>query len=174
MSGKAKPVLTAVAVIAVGYFIVLPWMWGSMEPTAQASIPSEWTLGEDLPLQIVIDSWHNNYKLVNVRFYIDHTQTKLEGVDQAPYPIQLLQEARPTRWTRLSLNRLTYPRREIREVVVPLADLKAKGELGPGVLAGYLDIELGFVGSLRYATGGPGADRVNTRTQKIPFSITLR
>ena len=145
MNGTTKRVLTALAIVVVGYFIVVPWMWGFMEPTAQASIPSEWTLGEDLPLQIVIDSWHSNYKLLNVRFYIDHTQTKLEGVDQAPYPIQLLQEARPTRWARLSLNRLTYPRREIREIVVPLADLKAKGELGPGVLAGNLDVELGFV-----------------------------
>ena len=173
VSGKAKPMLTVVAVVAAGYFLVVPLMWRSMEPTAQASIPAEWTLGEDLPLHIVIDAWHSNYTLIGVRFYIDHTQTKLEGIKQPPYPIQILQKPAPKRWARLSINRLTYPRREIRLITVPLADLAAKGELAPGVLAGNLDVELGFVGSLYRASGGPGADRVLTRMQKIPFSITL-
>ena len=117
---------------------------------------------------------HSNFKITNVRFYVDNQKTKLEGVTEPIYPMQVHNEERVQSWNRFALNRFTFPRTRRMDVIVPFSEMKAEGKSGPGVVVGKLDVEIDHVGSVHRHSGLGGQEMSRENVQVIPFEIRLK
>jgi hypothetical protein len=166
--------VTILLVIFMFYWGFVPAFWSWMPPHANTQVPSEWDHTKDMPLTIIVTSWHSNFKVTGVRFYIDNQLTRLEGIDQPLYPLFLLQEPPVRMWNRLTLNRFTFPRVRKIELNVPLSSLASEGKINRGVLAGKVDIVIDSVGSVDEYSG-LGMTELNWKnSDHIPFQISLR
>jgi hypothetical protein len=163
---------TALVVVAV-YFLIVPAVWRMVPPSATANLPEEWPHDEDIPLNIRISSIHPNYKVTQVRLYIDHTQTTLKEPGDPLAPIILLDVQKPRKWSPLTLNRLTFPRRKKLSLVVPLADLAEKNFVRAGTLVGTLDVIISSAGSTSSGNRGITGPTPYMVIQQIPFVLEL-
>ena len=163
-----------VLVAALGYFAVLPAFWFWMPPSATASLPPEWPHDQDVPVSIVVSSWHANYKITEVRVVADPQKTRFENVSTPFYPVFLLSEKRPPYWNRFKLNPFTYPSNYRLELTLPLKSLAGEGKVGPGTLVGNIDIEISHVGAVNKHSSVLGREMSQGSRSSIPFRLTLR
>ena len=169
----AKKAVTAFFVVVFVYFLGIPLFWGAWVPSAMANLPEAWPHDRDLPVQISVRSVHGNVEVSQVRVYVDHTQTRLEGPEQAPYPFLILDKAPRQTWSAFSANRFTYPRTQTLELVIPFARMAGEEQVGPGVFAGNLDIRIDYMGSMGRHRGFMGTFRSSQVAERIPFVMQL-
>jgi hypothetical protein len=170
----SKRRLTVGAVVAaVGYFAVLPAFWFWMPPSATANLPPEWSYNQDMPVSVVVSSWHANYKVTEVRFVADPQKTQLKDVRTPLYPVLLLNEKPPRYWSRLTLNPLTFPTKRRLELTLPLQSLAGEGKVGPGTVVGNIDVEIAHVGAVNQHSGGAGGEMSQNSRSRIPFELVL-
>jgi hypothetical protein len=171
---QKKTILMTTLVVGAVYFLILPGFWSWVPPSIAASIPAEWPHNQDLPLDIRISAWHPNYKVTQVRLYFDHKQTKLNGLSEPLRPIVLLDAHGPQKWNPLTLNRLTFPRRETMHVVVPLEVLAGEGKVGPGITVGTLDVLFSSAGSASSNNRAIIGDAPYMNMAQIAFQMQLK
>ncbi len=167
---QPKHIVIGIVVAAFVYLFMVPWFWPL--PEVDAQIPQSAVLGQDIQIPITVSAWHSNVDVSLVRFYVDYYGSTAKGEDGLFNPTPVLQrEAR--RFVGVwGFNHLTYPWSETIYVTVPLSQFANEKLLGPGTLAGKVDVTFnyrpGHVG--RY---GPGYDYTQQRMLSVPFQITM-
>lgn len=153
------------------YWGFLPLFWPP--PTLRVAMPAESALHADVPIVVTIDSWHPNFDIVSVRFYVDHTRTDAEGPEGLFYPQLLMEGAPRERWRPRDVNRFTWPRHRRLELVLPLGELAAQGLAGPGTIRGKIDVTLA-IPNVRDRLGRHfGGFMTSTRMISEPFELKI-
>lgn len=141
LRAHAIPLAVGLGLGVLGYVVILPWFWPC--PRVVVAVPAAVQIGTDLPVEIIIQSWHSNYQVNEVRFYVDYTEAVTAVVPGATvYPI-VLDRATPRReWGYWDVRRITWPHTRRRAYVVPLQQLTEAGALQRGVLRGQVDVTM--------------------------------
>lgn len=169
-----KQIAGGVVAAVIAYFFIAPTLWGWMEPSATARVPTEWYHNTDMPIDIAVSSWHGNYQLDEVRFCVDSAQTHMQGTTQPCHPLTIHRAEEREQWNRFTMNRLTYPRTEYIRVYVPFGRLAQEGRTGPGEVVGEIQLQLSHLGSVgRYSSDGFGGERSRKGTHQTPFRLLL-
>lgn len=162
------------AVFLMFYFFCTPMFWGHMPITVTSDLPSEWNHTEDLPMTITVRAWHNNFRVTQVRFFIDNQNTKMTGVEGPIYPVMLMQDP-PTRgWNRLTLNWFTLPFVRRYEFVLPFESMKSEGKCGPGLICGKIDVQVDHVGNVDQYSSVAFNELNEEYSHSVPFRIALK
>lgn len=169
-----RAIITAFVLVLVGYFILVPWLWGSGAPRTVSNIPDSWPHNQDLPVTLTTSAWHSNFKITQVRAVIDPTTTSMAEADEHLYPMILFKEPKPKTWSIFHVSRLTFPRSRSKEVVVPFARLAAEDKVAPGTLSGYLDVEYTYVRNLARPNVIAFNVLLEEKTERLPFQLRLK
>jgi hypothetical protein len=156
------------------YFFCTPLFWGQMPITVTSDLPSEWNHDKDLPITITVRSWNNNFRVTQVRFFIDNQNTKMTGAQGPIYPFMLMQDPPIRSWNRLRLNWFTLPFVRRYKFDLPFESMKSEGKCGPGLIVGKIDVQVDHVGSI-YDSSSVAFDELNQEyNHSVPFRITLK
>lgn len=168
-----KRILKIGIVFIVIYLVILPIFWPS--PTAIAKMPDEAPHNQNLQAKIRIDSWHRNYQIVQVRFYVDYYKTTAHGSTGALPTTLIYQGKSRNEWGFWNINRFTWPRKQIITADVPLDKLSEQGLVRPGTAVGKIDVTLEYVpsASRTYRVFG-GGFRALSATESTSFKMELR
>ena len=159
-----RAILTGVVVLAVAYYVVLPWFWP--DPRVEAAMPPALSLGEDLSFRLTTSAWHGNFHVYYVRFWVDNQASTAIAPGKSLFAIQVVNEPpREFKWERW-LARWTRPCTHHITVSAPLHVAAEQGTLQPGVLEGKIDVRL---------TVAPNDTRLPAKRlqQDVPFQITV-
>lgn len=144
-----------------------------MPVTVTADIPDEWNHAEDLPFSIKVNSWHSNFKVTEVRFFVDNQKTSFDEIDEPIYAKYLMQESPIRSWNRLTLNRFTLPMVKRYKVVIPFSQMKEEGIISSGKIVGKIDIRVDHVGSVHRYSSVAFQELGEEYSYHIPFEIIL-
>jgi hypothetical protein len=148
---KARALIAGVLLVVIAYFVVIPMFWGMSSPSVTAGIPEAWPHDTDMPIPVEVSAPHANFSVANVRLTPDPEQARAGGPPL--YPQVLYSGEQKREWTRLTLNRFTWPRRRRIEVVWPLASHAAEGSVCPGVFKGRIEVAIDWVSGLHQFSG---------------------
>lgn len=170
MNLEPKRIILILGLVAGAYVIAVPMFWP--EPRVEASFPPQISLRQDPVVTVRISAWHSNIAVSNIRFYVDHVASTAKGSKGLMYPVLLL-EARPEEFRGMfSVNPVTRPWSRTISLTVPIHEAAAEELLGPGILAGKLDVNISYaIGGRRYR--GYGADRSRKTMLSVPFQIEV-
>lgn len=141
MSQKKKPLFAGAAAIFL-YFMVLPFFWPS--PAAKVSMAKEAPFDQDLEITVVVRTWHSNFLIDQVRFYVDRSTTTAHGPGGPFYPIVLYNNPERIHAWPFWLNRLTWPRSQVLTLILPLKSLSQEQVVKQGIVRGKLNVTISF------------------------------
>lgn len=167
-----KPVLTGIGVALFVYLFAVPIaLW--RPPSVRAGLPASWPVNQDLTFTVRLNALHGNFDVVSIRFYVDHYGSTAKGPEGLFYPSVVFEQ--PPRAVRsfLSASHLTYPQSMDFKVTVPFREFAEQGLLGPGTLAGKVDVNyVSYEPSA--AKKFPGENRMRPGMKSVPFSIAIQ
>ncbi|MDP3981165.1 MAG: hypothetical protein Q8Q33_07130 [Chlamydiota bacterium] len=165
-----RRVLLLVLVLALIYLFSIPEFWP--QPKCQILMPDKHALSQDLPVPILIQAWHSNVNIAEIRFYPDnHTS---EAIDKKPfYPVILYRKENKKDWKYWDVNTLSWPQEKSITIDLPFSEWAKDHTLKSGLLIGTLDITLNYP-IVRRSSYYPGLGyRAQETTKRHPFQIIL-
>jgi len=122
------------------YWGFVPLFWPL--PELAVRMPTETSIDEAVPIDITLESWHPNFEVIQVRFYVDHYHSDVHGPEGTFYPQVLHQNESPVEWGYWDVSRVTWPRERKMKVELPLLELAREGVVKPGTVRGKIDVTL--------------------------------
>lgn len=171
---QARIKYAPLVVFLMFYFFGTPVFWGQMPITVTSELPSEWNHAEDLPITITVRAWHNNFRVTQVRFFIDNSNTKMTGVAVPIYPVMLMQDPPTRSWNRLRLNWFTLPFVRRYKFVLPFESMKSQGKCGPGLIVGKINVQVDHVGSVNDYSSVLLNELNIEYSHSVPFRIAMK
>jgi hypothetical protein len=163
--GGGRPIIITL-VLGVLYFIILPGSWP--EPSVEATVPAEVTLGEDVSVEVTVGAWHPNFKVRQISFSVRNVSSTALVFGKRPFvPVNLLEEEKKGRWQVGFARRATWPRSNSFRLAVPLRTLALERQLREGTLHGTIDV---VVDHTRVTTSG--YPPLTTRYQ-VPYDLAV-
>ena len=169
---RSPGVASLIAYGAVGYLLVVPVFWDLLPLNSSVHVPSRAAHDGAVTIEVTVASWHPNYQFDHVRFVPDYHASEFRSDVDTPHPEAVERNERKRRWSRLTLNRFTFPRRNTYEYEVSLADFADKGRMAPGTLRGDVEIRLSHPGGTASPSQGMGVRGDHERYSE-PFEISL-
>lgn len=120
------------------YWGFLPLFWPV--PDLSIQMPSEISIDETVPIDIRLSSWHPNFEVGQVRFYVDYHNSDVHGPNGPLYPQMLRQIESEVQWTFWGVNRFSWPRERNLHLELALPELARKGVIMPGTVRGKIDV----------------------------------
>jgi hypothetical protein len=167
---KTRALIAGVLLVVIIYFMVIPMFWGMSSPSVTVGLPEAWPYDTDMPIPIEVSAPHANFAVVSVRLTPDPAHARAEG--PPIYPQVLFSGEQKREWTRLTLNRITWPRTRRVEVVWPLASHAAEGSVQPGVFKGRIEVAVDWVSGLHQFSGP--VVRADALKVLVPLDILLQ
>src|SRR5262245_48282605 len=131
-----------VLLLLILHWGLVPLLWPA--PAVAVSVPPSASLDEDVPVRVVVSAWHSNVRIVQLRFYLDPSQSTASGPRGLFYPVLLYNDRQQSWWPYWSLSRLTWPRRLELARAVPLQEFGRAGSVGPGVIRGKINVTVEY------------------------------
>lgn len=142
-------------------------------PKVQVEIPKDQPLREDLSLDLTVSGWHSNFRIHNVRFYVDASKTSAHAEGKPLLATTLYNDGKaPTSMSYGGVSRVTWPHDEKMRLTVPLKTWAEEERTIPGLLVGKLDVEISYPQMHGRLNFWLGYSMVRRRIS-VPFSIRL-
>ena len=167
-----KQNITGIIVVVIFYLFILPLLWP--RPTVKINLTEETPYDEDFEVTLVISSWHPNYEIQNVRFFVDYKATTAHGPEGPFYPVSLHTSPRRENWSFRRLNRFSWPRSHVHHFTVSLSTLAMDNVVKPGIVKGKIDVTLNYADPMPYDLAIWLGYQSRSTTQAIPFELQLK
>lgn len=125
-------------ILIVAYCVVLPGRWP--RPMASVEMPQEAALGTDIPLKVSVSAWHPNFSIRQVSISMDSVKSTALSVSRPVLPVNIVNHKPPVSWSVDFGGRLSYPRKVVLDLVIPLAKISKDLRLKPGDLLGSVHV----------------------------------
>jgi hypothetical protein len=148
------------------YAVVLPGNWPA--PRVEAEHAGAVPRGRDLPLKVTVRAWHPNYSVRQVSFAVNNVNSSALAPGKTLVPLNLYSGKMVRDWEVGFRERLTWPRKTVLDLQLPLERMTREGILGTGELQGTFDVTLDYT----KVTMKSGYPPLSVR-RRIPYSVRL-
>ena len=171
LSRNTKILFQVLLGILIIYFFFVPFLWP--KPKVTLEMVQEHPYNQDLEFKVPVHTWHSNYNVQSIRFYVDPVKSTAKGSKGLFYPT-IVYEGKPKQFRYfMETSRITRPQSQTLTLTLPLSKYAGEDLVQSGTLSGKIDTTIYYLPYfIRYRYYG-GGYRTRTEQFSVPFDLKL-